>query len=92
MSPDQSPSVAGASSGFVPFKGLMAPGVRVMRTLSMPVKATLVMSAFLVPLLMLAWFYWTNAGSQIEFAEQERRGVEWLGAWTPALAAAHDHR
>jgi methyl-accepting chemotaxis protein len=92
MSPDQSPSVAGAPSGFGPFKGLMAPGVRVMRTLSMPVKATLVMSAFLVPLLMLAWFYWTNAGSQIEFAEQERRGVEWLGAWTPALAAAHDHR
>jgi methyl-accepting chemotaxis protein len=63
-----------------------------MRTLSMPVKASLVVGSFLVPLLMLAWFYWSNAGSQIEFAEQERRGVEWLSAWTPALAAAHEHR
>ena len=92
MSRDQSPPVAGASQGFFAFHGPMAPGVRVMRTLTMPVKATLVLSAFLVPLLMLAWFYWANAGSQIEFAEQERRGVEWLGAWTPALAAAHEHR
>ncbi|MCX7230215.1 MAG: methyl-accepting chemotaxis protein [Burkholderiales bacterium] len=92
MSRDQSPPVAGASRGFFAFHGPMAPGVRVMRTLTMPVKATLVFSAFLVPLLMLAWFYWANAGSQIEFAEQERRGVEWLSAWTPALAAAHEHR
>jgi len=90
MSSDQ--QSASASRGFFAFHGPMAPGVRIMRTLTMPVKATLVVTAFLVPLLMLAWFYWTNAGSQIEFAQQERRGVEWLKAWTPALAAAQDHR
>ena len=70
----------------------MAPGIRLMRTLSMPVKASLVATAFLIPLLMLGWFYWTNAGGQIEFAEQERRGVEWLQAWSPALQAAQEHR
>ncbi len=90
MSSAQQP--ARPSRGFFAFHGPMAPGVRMMRTLSMPVKASLVVGSFLVPLLMLAWFYWSNAGSQIEFAEQERRGVEWLSAWTPALAAAHEHR
>jgi hypothetical protein len=66
---DRSPPVAGASQGFFAFHGPMPPGVRVTRTLTMPMKATLVVSACLVPMLMLAWFYWANAGSQIEFAE-----------------------
>lgn len=81
-----------SSRGFFAFHGPMAPGVRLMRTLSMSVKALLVVTAFMVPLGMLGWFYWANAGSQIEFAGQERRGVEWLQAWTPALRAAHEHR
>jgi methyl-accepting chemotaxis protein len=78
--------------GYFAFHGPMAPGVRLMRTLSMSVKALLVVTAFMVPIGMLGWFYWANAESQIEFAEQERRGVEWLQAWTPALRAAHEHR
>jgi methyl-accepting chemotaxis protein len=80
------------SRGATPSRGPMAPGVRLMRTLALPAKALLVVTAFLVPLGMLGWFYWSNAGSQIEFAQQERRGVAWLEAWTPALRAAHEHR
>ncbi len=70
----------------------MAPGIRLMRALGLSAKALLVVTAFMVPIGMLGWFYWSNAGSQIEFAEQERRGVAWLQAWTPALRAAHEHR
>ncbi len=70
----------------------MTPGIGLMRTLSLSAKALLVVTAFMLPLGMLGWFYWSNAGTQIEFAEQERRGVAWLQAWTPALRAAHEHR
>jgi methyl-accepting chemotaxis protein len=72
--------------------GPMTPGIGLMRTLSLSAKALLVVTAFMLPLGMLGWFYWSNAGTQIEFAEQERRGVAWLQAWTPALRAAHEHR
>jgi methyl-accepting chemotaxis protein len=92
MSRSDSTESTARRGGFFAFHGALAPGVRVMRRLSMPVKAMLVVTAFMVPLGMLGWFYWTNAGSQIEFAEQERRGVEWLQALTPALRAAHEHR
>ena len=76
----------------LPFLGPMAPGVLLMRRLALPARALLLVAAFMVPLGMLGWFYWSNAGTQIEFAEQERRGVAWLQAWTPALRAAHEHR
>jgi methyl-accepting chemotaxis protein len=92
MTPRRSSPTPSSRGGFFAHHGLMAPGVRLMRTLSMPVKASLVVTAFLIPLLMLGWFYWSNAGGQIEFAEQERRGVAWLQAWSPALQAAQEHR
>ncbi|MFM1989136.1 MAG: hypothetical protein RJA99_2093 [Pseudomonadota bacterium] len=92
MSRSNRPASTVRRDGFFAFHGPLAPGVRMMRRLSMPVKSLLVVTAFMVPLGMLGWFYWSNAGSQIEFAEQERRGVEWLQAWTPALQAAHEHR
>ena len=79
-------------TGFFAFHGPMAPGVRMMRSLSLPAKAALVVAAFLLPIVVLGWFYWSNAGGQIEFAAQERRGAEWLQAWTPALRAAQEHR
>lgn len=87
------PTVRPASRPAAPVPiGPMAPGVGLMRRLSLSAKALLVVTAFMVPLGMLGGFYWSNAGTQIEFAEQERRGVAWLQAWTPVLRAAHEHR
>ena len=82
--------VAMPSTGMV--SHLMAPGRWLMQRLQLPLKVTLVVGAFMVPIGMLGQFYWQNAGSQIEFAAQERTGVRWLKAWQPVMHAAQAHR
>lgn len=63
-----------------------------MQRLQLPLKVALVVGAFMVPIGMLGQFYWQNAGSQIDFAVQERAGVRWLKAWLPVMQAAQAHR
>jgi len=70
----------------------MAPGRWLMQRLQLPLKVALVVGAFMVPIGMLGQFYWQNAGSQIDFAVQERAGVRWLKAWLPVMQAAQSHR
>jgi len=74
-----------------PLRLLLSPGLWLMRRVQLPVKVMLVVGAFMVPIGMLGQFYWSNAGSQIEFAQQERTGVAWLQAWLPVVRAAQDH-
>ena len=71
---------------------LMAPGRWLMQRLQLPLKVVLVVGAFMVPIGMLGQFYWQNAGSQIDFAVQERAGVRWLKAWLPVMQAAQSYR
>jgi methyl-accepting chemotaxis protein len=82
----------GAKPGFFGYQGLMTPGVRLMRIIKLPMKVTLVVLAFMVPLGLLGQFYWFNAGAQIDFAAQERDGVAWLQALSPAITAAQEQR
>jgi methyl-accepting chemotaxis protein len=70
----------------------MAPGRWLMQRLQLPLKVVLVVGAFMVPIGMLGQFYWQNAGSQIDFAVQERAGVRWLKAWLPVMQAAQSYR
>jgi len=71
---------------------LIAPGAWIMNRLHLPLKVAAVVGAFMVPIGMLGQFYWQNAQTQIDFAQQERHGVAWLQAWVPALVAAEEHR
>ena len=81
-----------ARAGLLGYQGLMTPGVRLMRVLKLPAKVTLVVLAFMVPLGLVGQFYWFNAGAQIDFAAQERDGVAWLQALSPAISAAQEQR
>jgi methyl-accepting chemotaxis protein len=81
-----------ARAGLLGYQGLMTPGVRLMRVLKLPAKVTLVVLAFMVPLGLLGQFYWFNAGAQIDFAAQERDGVAWLQALSPAISAVQEQR
>jgi methyl-accepting chemotaxis protein len=81
-----------ARPGLLGYQGLMTPGVRLMRVLKLPAKVALVLLAFVVPLGLLGQFYWLNAGAQIDFAAQERDGVAWLQALSPAISAAQEQR
>jgi len=79
-------------SGATVLSALFAPGAWIMNRLHLPLKVAAVVGAFMVPIGMLGQFYWQNAQTQIDFAQQERHGVTWLQAWVPALVAAEEHR
>ncbi|WP_157119256.1 methyl-accepting chemotaxis protein, partial [Azohydromonas lata] len=72
--------------------GLMAPGMRLFRSVGFPAKATAVSLAFLVPLLLLAFSFWSVSTDNIAFSAAERRGVEYARALMPLLDAAQNRR
>ncbi len=87
----RSQTLKGRSGGSV-MATLLAPGAWFMNRLHLPLKVAAVVGAFMVPIGMLGQFYWQNAQTQIDFAQQERHGVAWLQAWVPVLVAAEEHR
>lgn len=87
----RSQTLKGRSGGSV-MSMLLAPGAWFMSRLHLPLKVAAVVGAFMVPIGMLGQFYWQNAQTQIDFAQQERHGVAWLQAWVPVLVAAEEHR
>ncbi|MDZ5457407.1 methyl-accepting chemotaxis protein [Azohydromonas lata] len=72
--------------------GLMAPGMRLFRSVGFPAKATAVSLAFLVPLLLLAFSFWSVSTDNIAFSAAERRGVEYARALMSLLDAAQNRR
>ncbi|MFG5408480.1 methyl-accepting chemotaxis protein [Piscinibacter sakaiensis] len=72
--------------------GLMAPGIRLFRSIGFPAKALAVTLAFLLPLAVLAASFWSMADAAIGFAEKERSGVVYVRALTPLLEAAQNRR
>ena len=72
--------------------GVMAPGIRLFRSVGFPAKAAAVSLAFLVPLLLLAFSFWSVSTDNIAFSAAERRGVEYARALMPLLDAAQNRR
>ena len=60
---------------FFRYHGWLAPGVRLLRRLSFPAKSAWVAGAFLVPLVVMLFFLWSNANEQVEFADAEQKGL-----------------
>ncbi|WP_051243127.1 methyl-accepting chemotaxis protein [Azohydromonas australica] len=87
-------SRAEAPAGAVPFssRGLMAPGIRLFQNLGFPAKAAVVSLAFLVPLLLLAFSFWSVSMESIAFSATERVGVQYGRALMPLLDAAQNRR
>lgn len=78
--------------GFFAFHGPWAPGVRLFRRLSFGAKAAIISASFLVPLLLLGWYYVGNINAQIGFSGKERLGVAYAQRLVPVLEAGQRWR
>jgi methyl-accepting chemotaxis protein len=69
------PARTGASSESLAVHGAWAPGVRLLRQIRFKGKAALVSACFLVPLVVLAYAWFSNVQDQIGFSQKERDGL-----------------
>ncbi len=72
--------------------GVWGPGIRLMRNLRFVLKAALICSMFLLPMAWLAWSYYSNIATQVEFSAKERLGLRYNRALLPVMAAAQELR
>lgn len=72
--------------------GVMTPGVVLMRNLRFLGKALIICLVFMIPMVIIAWFYYAGMKESIDFAQQERLGVEYNRAIFPLLDAAQQLR
>jgi methyl-accepting chemotaxis protein len=82
------PTPAGSGFGeFFRYHGWLAPGVRLFRRISFPVKAAWVSMAFLTPLVIMLAYLWAAAGGLIDITRAEQAGVAYA---QPLLTLIHD--
>ncbi len=81
------PSASNANPFFEFFRyhGLWAPGVRLFRSIGFRAKAIIIALAFLLPLGVLGWKYFSNQNAQIEFSAKERLGIRYAEQVMPLL-------
>ena len=75
-------------AGFFEHHGVWAPGVRLFRTMQFAAKAAIVTAAFMIPIGVLAWSYYSTKGGNIEFSAKEHLGVAYARDTLPVLKAA----
>jgi methyl-accepting chemotaxis protein len=79
-------------TGFFSHHGAWAPGVRLFRTIGFNTKAAIIALTFLLPILVLAYSYLSNQGTQIEFSAKERLGLDYQRAVMPLLPLLQKQR
>ncbi len=77
---------------FFRYHGLWAPGVRVFRSIGFRSKALIISMVFALPLLVLAWSYFSDKAAAIGFSAKERVGVTYLQAAAPVLVTLQTQR
>jgi methyl-accepting chemotaxis protein len=77
---------------FFKFHGLWAPGVRLFRAIGFKSKATIIALTFLLPIVVLAYNFLSNQGTQIEFSAKERLGLNYQRAVMPLLPLLQKRR
>jgi hypothetical protein len=60
---------------FFRYHGIWAPGVRLFRAIGFRSKAWIIATTFLLPIVALAWSYFSGQQGQIDFSAKERLGV-----------------
>lgn len=89
---DKAELAAASSKGFYPSRGLLAPGVKLLRQLSFKAKAVLLSLVFLVPICGLSYSVWCSAHAAIGQTRQEMRGLQLERQIQGALLALEQHR
>jgi hypothetical protein len=87
----QAPAM-GAVGEFFRYHGMWAPGVRLFRSLGFQAKALIISAVFLLPIVVLAYNYFTSQQSAIAFSAKERLGVQYAKAVMPVLRLLQDQR
>jgi methyl-accepting chemotaxis protein len=77
---------------FFRYHGVMAPGIRLFRSISFPAKSAWVSLAFLVPLVGLCFSLWGYAADSIDFSRHELLGLRYIEATMPLLKDAQLRR
>ncbi len=80
------------SRGFFRYHGWLAPGVRLFRSIAFPMKALLVLTAFLIPLALVLSYVTANAMSQLNFTNQELDGIAYARPVHAMIEAVVDLR
>lgn len=68
--------------------GFWAPGIKVFRSVGFRIKALIITTLFSIPIAALMWAFVGAKQDIIVFAEQERKGVEYVRELVPLLQAA----
>jgi DNA-binding TFAR19-related protein (PDSD5 family) len=68
------------------------PGKYLMRRLRMPAKFSIILITLLIPLIMLLYLYVRKSNADIEFARNERVGVQYHAQIHPIIDAVLQHR
>lgn len=79
-------------AGFFRHHGIWAPGVRAFRRMGFTAKAGLITAAFLLPLLVLGYFFYTAQHESIQGSQLEEQGVQYVEHILPVLQAAQELR
>ena len=66
-----------------PHAGIWRPGIRFMGNVRFPVKALIISIIFLLPVLLLGYFFVAAQSEQVDFTAKERVGVEAFQHWLP---------
>ena len=72
--------------------GVFTPGVKLFRQLGFAAKAGIISFAFLIPLAVLGWSFFSSNAASIAFSAAERDGVVYLRALLPSVNEAQTHR
>jgi methyl-accepting chemotaxis protein len=78
--------------GFFGYHGIWAPGVRLFRAIGFKTKATIIALTFLLPIVVLAYNYFSSQATQIEFSAKERWGVAYQREVMPLLTLLQAQR
>ena len=70
---------------FFRYHGMWAPGVRLFRAVGFRAKAIIIALAFILPIAVLGWKYFTNQTAQIDFSAKERLGIAYAAEAMPLL-------
>ncbi len=70
---------------FFKYHGIWSPGVRLFRAIGFNVKAAVIALTFMLPIVVLAYNYFSNQASQIDFSAKERVGLLYQRDLMPLL-------
>jgi methyl-accepting chemotaxis protein len=70
---------------FFRYHGAWAPGVRLFRAIGFKTKAMVISAVFLLPIVLLAWNYFSAQAASIEFSAKERLGAAYAKEVMPLL-------